>query len=402
MVDLVGAFAAIRHEIDDIVAPWRNYASSPLPDPEDIALVVESWRTIYRDMSDRAERPDTGAGSLRANLGRIWDMIHGRGAEKEPMQGSMIETFSAYVDNLRVAVDCCWDASLVLGTAIAGEQELWKRAREDCISVLCNTIHAFDELARTSDGTHEDIQQYFTVAGVLLGAVGLFGGPIGAVATVAGIGLTLVGEATGSPAGANQQVAVPDAWGLLQGLRQLLGDGSGSGLSGRIETEERAIRSNLVENLQTLDENRSALDPTPEPIMSTTGIIRTDPALTDYIVDRLMPAVGDELDRISQLIGNSAREVHDGSTDLLKRDRSIGDGPTGPSDAFLDLAYRLRSALGELCLEVEYGARNLRAAADALEQCNDAAEQALRRSAVLASEPVVSVLNLSRMDGFRF
>lgn len=57
-----------------------------------------------------------------------------------------------------------------------------------------------------------------------------------------------------------------------------------------------------------------------------------------------------------------------------------------PADAFGDLAYRLESALGELHLEVDFSARNLRAAADELEQSNDAAKAALAASAVEASE----------------
>lgn len=385
----------ITTEIDKIVDPWRQ-----LPDPAGIAPVVETWRAVYKDMSDRTERPDTGAGSLRANLGRIWDKIHGRSDDDDkPMQGSMIETFSAYVDNLRAAVDCCWDASLVVGQAVAAEQALWERARVDFISAVHETISALDRCAYAVVSRQFDFGAYFTVAGVALGAGSLFGGPVGTAATVAGIGLTVLSEVVKPPKITGQDAGAPDAWGIVQGLRQILGQESG--LSACIDEEERAIKANLVANLDTLDRHRSALDLTPEPVTSETDMIRTDPALTDYIIDVLMPAVGDELDRLSQTVGNSAREVQSGSVDILRRDSMVGDGPTGPSDAFCDLAYRLRSALGELCLEVGSGGRNLRAAADWLEQSNEAAAQALRTSAVMASEPVVSYLNLSLIDDFR-
>ncbi|MCL2849310.1 MAG: hypothetical protein FWE61_04610, partial [Micrococcales bacterium] len=211
-------FDEIRAEIDDIVEPWRK-----LPDPEEIGVVVDSWRAVFVDMCDRAERPDTGAGSLRPNLGHIKDVLDGHDYLGRHMQSSTIDTFKSYVDNLRVAVDCCQDTALVIGVAIAAEQALWECARKDFCVIISATASAMEKCARAAGkGGDFDISALLSAAGVVVGAVGLFTGPIGSsVATATSIGLTVLGMGTARESGQRKEVA-PDYWGLLQKLRLLL------------------------------------------------------------------------------------------------------------------------------------------------------------------------------------
>lgn len=340
-----GYFETIRQTIDGIVAPWLD-----LPDPDDLAPVVEDCRQVTRRLSGAASTQDGvahGAGEIGASLRLIEQ-------NASAMSGELIASFKAkFLVQLGQAVGGFHAISLVRGSAIAAQEGLWRSARESVDTILEQSRAAFDAVAAGDAITWEEVVQ--VVGWAAKGAKIFVTGGAAAAFEVTGLALDVV-KATAPPTPTTEPQSPGSYDAAITQLRSAF-----DALDEQIRGEERLIEENLRTNLTNIRNDRSSYDLTQPPLHDGDGVLLIQRALVDEIHRVHMPAVADELDEVGDLALTS------GIGRFVARDASIGIGVTGPATTVGEMNLLLRDLIKELAWEVRSGARNLELAIADLE-----------------------------------
>lgn len=373
-------FEAIQSQIDRIVDPWYR-----LPDPVLIGEAAAAYRGVLEDLSVGANDCITGKGSLVPNMTRIWDELigHEDDAHYVPaLAGGAIDAFKDYVRNLDGSIGGCTGIARSLVEIVEAQESLWTSVRQNVVTVVSEVTAACESVANAErHGTGIGLAE----TGLVLGVVSAAPGPVGKVATAAGVLLTVGASIDESDVRADVKIDSCDS--AIDALDKLLNTSFyGFGVDEMIRAFERATCSGVATNICEVDRQRGLFDPTPRTINTVSGVIRHDQAKADNIVKRL-DSVGVELGNVASLLVGCVAELQPSrgpqirGVSILERDYQVGVGRIGPSDEIVALTDLLRMLLSELSGEVYAGAGSLRSAMAALDGYNYQAEASLASAA---------------------
>lgn len=353
-------FASIRQTIDALVAPWRT-----LPEPDDIAPLVEECRQVTRALSGAATAAGgqvTGAGELGVRIRLIEQNL-------SSMAGTLIASYkSRFLGQLGAVVGGFHAISVVRGTDLAAQQSLWNGARQHLDDVLDMAQVALANIATRGDVKWRDV---LTVVGWAAKGAGFFAtGGMSTAFEVTGLAITVLSATTSSDT-TPEPPGTPHSYdAALDALRTQL-----DLLASRIRAEEQLIEDNLRDNLAIIERDRTSFDLSQPPIYSLEDTVILEYALVEEIYGTYMPEISTELDSIA---GDIVRTV---TRQVLTRNPSIGIGPNGTSAAFWALNQLMFNLVKDLAWEVQKGADNLRLAVAAMEQLDADLAERLRRIA---------------------
>jgi hypothetical protein len=334
------SFGEVRSAVDTLVDRWRD-----LPDPEQIAEVVAFCRQTTFALAGTASTEGgiaTGVGDIASYL-KLMDQNLGE------LSGQTVDAFKTkFVGKLGETVAGLWAISMVRGAAVAAQQGLWDAARGDVVDILAGARKSLDAVA--ASGT-KNWEVALKVAGFAVKGASLFaaaGGPAASAAVGAtGLAIEILADTT---TGTPLRPDVDSYKNIMTGLKKAL-----DALSDQIETEERLLSDNMIENMQWMDSKKSAYDLT-VPDISADGsddIIVWKRELVDEITRTQLPGIAESLtaashDTFQCLTGNA-----------VTRDDSIGMGQVGPSKSIADISWVHFSLLKDLAFEVSNGAKLL-------------------------------------------
>jgi hypothetical protein len=358
-----GYFSTIRSSIDTLTKRWLD-----LPDPASIGEIVESCRQITRGLAGAAASADgtaTGSGDLAVYLKLIEQNV----AE---MSGETIAAYKAkFLLQLGQAVGGFHAISVVSGAGIAAQEGMWEAARKDVADIVEGARKAMDAIASSGSFTWAETLK---VVGFASQGLGLFAsGGLSVAIGVANLGIDVVKDG----AGAAEESTIGSG-----GYDKTLGDFKKAldALASQIETEEDLIKTNLVNNLTNIRNDKTSYDLTQPPIASSDGIIVLTKPLVDEITNSYMPAVATELDRIAALGANFTTYT------VVSRDSTIGIGHSGPSASMGEIYFLLYELLKDLAWEVSMGATSLKLAVAQLEDYDAATATELAKVAAEITE----------------
>lgn len=353
-------FASIRQTIDALVAPWRT-----LPEPDDIAPLVEECRQVTRALSGSATTAGnqvTGAGTLGVPIRLIEQNL-------SSMAGTLIASYkSRFLGQLGTVVGGFHAISVVRGTDLAAQEGLWEGARQHLDEVLGMGQDALARIAARGEVEWKDV---LTVVGWAAKGAGFFAtGGMSTAFQVTGLAITVLSAKTSS-ATTPEPPGTPRSYdAAIEALRTQL-----DLLASRIRAEEQLIEDNLRDNLAIIERDRTSFDLSQPPIYSLEDTVILEYALLEEIYGTYMPEIATELNAIARDV------VRTVTGQALTRNPSIGIGPRGTSTAFWAMNQLMFDLIKDLAWEVEKGADNLRLGVAALEQRDASIAERLRRIA---------------------
>jgi hypothetical protein len=368
------AFDQVRQRVDAALKPWED-----IPDPTGFDRYLEYLRQANRELSASSSSSGggaaTGGGSLGGNLTIIQE-------NSTAMSGAMITAFkSRFLLQLSNAIGGHHGLTVILGQALAGEQNLMKETRADVAEAVTKTTQALEAYAH---GGSSDASFVFKVAGAVVAGVSAF---VSGGATVylsgAAAGLTLLTTVADHEEKAAKEPSQQDYAGLMDGLQTALDD-----INNTIKREEGLIRDNLTRNLHQVQADEASYNLT-NPIQNISDdsqldegpgrAIIHDRSLVAEITGTAMPAIADEL-------GKAQNDVLNGwSGTPYYRDPSIGLGETGPYPQWENLVGPLWRLISDLEWEVRNGAKTLELAIEDMGRIDTDAQDALEKHAASIS-----------------
>lgn len=363
------AFNDIRTSIDNSMSKWLTPS---LPDPVEFDDLIESMRQANRALAVSASAEDgsvTGAGEIAGSLTLISDNV-------KAMAGGIVTAFKEKFLNLLVpAIGGHHGITVILGTALAGEQRLWSEARVDVVQIVDKSTEALHAYAHDSSF---DPTLLLKVAGAVVAGAATFATG-GATIALTGAATALTILTAVSEEGQKRETNKPESVdydGLITAFGQALID-----LDDQITTEEEQIQTNMTQNLENISNDAGSYNLTnPMQNVDDDSDLHTETKMTilsqplvDEITGTAMPSVATELE--------GAMEHADASNKSAPFDRNatIGTGRVGSYGHLALVQWELKQFLGDLAWEVRVGAKILELAIADMGQTDTDAEDALEK-----------------------
>ena len=357
----------IKSNISIALAAWGC-----LPDPETLEVDPNSLMSYYgRDAHDAAVAlavGDSGHGGGSSRAAGHLDEIEKRTLA---LEGLTFQAFSAnFLVNVRRAISGSCALVVVLGQALNGEAELWKRARESTAEIVKKTTQSFKRYAEWS---HDTTTVTLKVTGaVIAGATALAtaatgGMTIALAGATGGAMVTLLSEIHSDSTTAEEERnlaggSYSDIWNaFIEAL---------NALNKQIKDEENLLEEKLNEN-QTNATRDPGFDihknmdtaggPGTTQLLGVAKVsdlgtdMKTDSGEVAGITKVFLPHVADELEGAQRIL---MRTIIPDNLPWV-RSGSIGIGEKGPWLAWNQLAWTIWSLLGDLAWECRENAKIL-------------------------------------------
>jgi hypothetical protein len=296
-------------------------------------------------------------GDHKAVAGPFYQSLRGVRNNADNLSGQAIQAFKDnFLLKVEVVGDHLYKVACARGRAEAAQEKLWIEARENVANILTHARKAFEDVSRGDTYTWTEV---LTAIGWAVQVASLVVGPEGALVGGA-VGLVIDITATGLGRKEEKSASVGSYADVVAGLRTML-----DGLNSQIRHEEEALQIDLVKILDAVRDlgNRATVDASAKDIPSGADgpvkIIKQDEE-DIYLIVKLLAGVRSGLNDIA----TEARDfpIHGAVT----RDPKVGIGRSGPSEQLFDLSDLLQKSLSDLALEVEYGTKALKLAAEAI------------------------------------
>jgi hypothetical protein len=355
------AFGDIRERVDNAMQPWFN-----LPDPAEIAPLVESMRQANRTLSLSAS---TGGGEATGG-GSIAGYLRGIELASDAMSGETIGAFkSRFLFQLEKVVTGHHAITVVLGSALAAQEGLWKEARQTVADTVDQAANAMTAYANGGDPNWEIVLKVAGWAGKGLKAF-VTGGASG-ILDGADVGITILQDVAKSKKADGPSSGFE---GLMSSFEKALTQGNDA-----IKAEEQELQDNIETNMSNIQADQGSYDLAAPSILGVdddsdlAGLIITNQGLVDEITNVYMPDLKAELDSASDHVWGGF------SNAAFQRDGRVGISAFGIDD--FQLYWLLTKMLKDLSWEVDNGAVTLKLAIRDIGQADTSAEDELERHA---------------------
>ena len=349
-LDYTKEFNSVRRKIEDIVEPWRK-----LPNPETIDRVLSGCRgaVSHLSISLGSEGKGVAGGILETKLNSVHEQLaHMSGNTVNAFRSNVIESLQHVIGGLSAA-STYWTA------ALGYEHGIFKKARESVVDIIEKGIVSFEAVAKKS-ATEGRFSAILEIGKLAKEGFSLIPGSETASAIVKTLELgleplkDLANEKTVSQTSGSYDDALAS---LTKAFTQL---------NETITTAEKAVETNLIDNMSEMRKKKSSYDlklaAAKSSDVSTSERLNIDQSRVVDILTRSKPKIIDELNNAWHEI----QSVH--MTTCVSRPGKIGIGINGPSSKFHDMKWLIHDLIEELTKETEYAFKDFEIAVELIEQ----------------------------------
>ncbi|MFJ1762551.1 hypothetical protein ACIOD2_19685 [Amycolatopsis sp. NPDC088138] len=351
--------------VRDLFRPWRN-----LPDPDGFEPYLEQLREAAWTISMTSEgNKVSGVGNpVLKDVEFLQKKIGG-----DDMNGAMILAFDQnFCTPLPAVIHGQYAVAALAGATLCAEQEIWRKAREDVLTIARRTLEAMEDRGRgvVNDG--------LAIVTAVFGVAALFPTPIAPV--LAGVTAALPALATlldaASPpnktevqfAGSSPDEVIGKATDALKTLTNQARDG---------ETE---IKRLITEGMETVTSHPSSFAMPKPKLLEETKLagMKVDLGDLHFLAAETLPHIGHEFYVASDALnsgGGCSREW------MRPAEIDVSDSPDGPCAAWTALVSLAEDLVLDLAWEIKASAEHLEIASDRIGQNEAEVEAALRRHA---------------------
>ncbi len=192
VIDVHEVYARWRRNIEQIFDRWAE-----MPEPDAFDAKIDQLRAIAAGLAvggiavvGEGAEVEVTAGNLDLHT-YVADVL----TEVGDCEGEAFEAlYDGYLGRLAPVLNGQHALAVVLGTTLAGEQELWRRARTDIVDLAEKAREGFQKVA---DGGGGNLNFFLSLVGVAISAAGIFasGGTaiaLGALGTANGLATLLI------------------------------------------------------------------------------------------------------------------------------------------------------------------------------------------------------------------
>ncbi len=361
-----------------VTAAFANWKD--LPHPREFNAPIETIRSVAKSLNAGGASINGAGEEIEIDGGDLVldGYISYIGRELAQFNGTMIDTFDAnYASRVRPTVAGQHVLTCVLGTMLAGEQEAWKRTRQDVIDLAVQAETAFKGLKTRQSA---DWKQVLQVAGTVAAAASLFATG-GAAAPAIGAARTVLTIVTGfvpdAPDKAEAELSGSTPGDVLESISDSLRT-----LNTALFDQEDAFHQCGKRALDAIEANRQYFD-----IATPTDFLENDGG--EYFkagenLTVLMPhlrQIAARFDLIAQAQSDAAAslEAADGSGKWT-RWSSLGYSYNGHYDSWKDLYTALDDALSSSAKEMRDVAERLVLVSYDFEATEEQIEAAIRQA----------------------
>jgi hypothetical protein len=314
------------------------------------------------------------------------------------LQGEYAVAFSTkYVSKLRPVLDNLHALTLVLAYALAGEEELFRRTREQIANVANDSLKAMQASGPRSDGDVTGLKIFLIVVGAVCAGVGAVAGGGVAVPVALKVAASLTGagaSASGGLLGALVKPPpppepIPLGAGTPQGVLTNLKNGLAE-IKSRVKKEEEQLDA-LLKATHTDAQPAAAAGPfniaKPDLIGKHSSVLDPHQVLVDdqvigMITELWIPTIVGDLKACTAELTTGAAS--------WTRPASIGISATGPWPSYSRLQSDVASLIEDTATELTGSAESLRAAAADIGLSDDQVNATLRAQARKITEDNVN------------
>jgi hypothetical protein len=352
-----------ENTVRDMFRPWRN-----LPDPESFESYVEQLREAAWTVSMTSEG-NTVSGVGNPALEAVAFLQKKIGGDD--MNGAMILAFDQnFCTPLPAVIHGQYAVALLAGATLCAEQEIWRKAREDVLTIARRTLEAVEDRGRhvVNDGL-AIVTAVFTIAA-------LFPTPIQPV--LAGVATALPALGTLLNAGSTPNKTEVEFAGSTPD--EVIGKAAAAlkTLTEKIRDAEAHLERLITDAMETVTSHPSSFAmPKPKLLEQTDlGGMKVDLGDLNFLAVETLPQIARQFYVASDSLNGGAGCVHEWGRPA---GINVSDSPDGPRAAWAALVSVAEDLVLDLAWEIKESATHLEIASHRIGQTEAEVEAELRR-----------------------
>ena len=288
----------------------------------------------------------------------------------DDMNGTMILTFDQnFCTPLPAVIHGQYAVTLLAGTTLCGEKEIWSKAQKDVLGIADNMLAAMKDR-----GSANELDLGTITA--LIGLATVF--PIPGKPILEGAGSVLSSlddllKPSGEPSKPSVPLAADSAEGVIANAQDAL-----KKLAKTIQGQEAEIESKLKDALNTVSSRSGSFDLPKPQLLSETSVdgMAVDLSDLDFLATNTLPKIEKQLNQASDYAcyGGSCSDAWYRPIEL-----HVSDTVYGPYDAWAAVTSLAESLTGDLAWEVQQSGTHLAIAAEQTGRTEAQIEASMRK-----------------------